>query len=429
MRLVNVLVPDEKRTLILDALDDEGVDYVVLSEGSGSDRAVVQFPLPTPAVEEVLERLSETGLDDEYIVVSSAETAQTGNFADLENRFSSRDTESIASLEIRSRVLEMEQGAAIYYTMTILSAVVAAAGLLLDSAAIVVGSMVIAPQVGAAMKASVGAVLNDREMIVTGLRSQALGLGLAVASAAAFGWFLQTLGTSPTSLSFTTIEQLNQRVSPGVLSLTVAVVAGFAGAFSLATAVSTALVGVMIAAALIPAAAAVGIGIAWNVPAVALGAGVLLVINTASVNLTGIAGLWVIGYRPGTDTYREDGSLPAARQLRSGLAALVVLAAVFAGSGYVAARHVTFEKTATETVESVVAQSEYEELELVSVQVQFRNRWLSEGTRGVTVVVRRPADTEYPELAEAIQRRLTARTDGRVAVEVEFVDTETPEVG
>lgn len=65
-------------------------------------------------------------------------------------------------------------------------------------------------------------------------------------------------------------------------------------------------VGVMIAAALIPAAA-VGIGIVWNVPAITLGAFVLLVVNAASIHLSAVATFWYLGYRP---TFWDDLEFP-----------------------------------------------------------------------------------------------------------------------
>lgn len=78
--------------------------------------------------------------------------------------------------------------------------------------------------------------------------------------------------------------------------------AGAAGALRLATALPVSLVGVMIAAALIPAAAAVGI--ARSIPSVAVDAIVLLVVNVTTINLTGAPVLWWLGYPP-TGVFEE----------------------------------------------------------------------------------------------------------------------------
>lgn len=194
MRVIRVLVPEEDQRDVFAYLEEERIDYLVLEEDSETSAVVVEFPLPTPAVEEILDGLNAAGSGVEYTVVTSAETVETRNFENLEDRYTEQEDRDIAPAELRTRALEMGQRTMIYYTMTLLSAVVAASGLLLDAPAVVVGSMVIAPQVGSALKSSVGTVFDDREMIVEGLRSQVVGLLFAIAGAAAFGWAIQWLG-------------------------------------------------------------------------------------------------------------------------------------------------------------------------------------------------------------------------------------------
>lgn len=425
MRIIYVLVPEQDQSDVSALLEEKGIDYLVLREESESDAVVVQFPLPTSAVEEVLDELNTAGVEDEYKVVTSAETVETPNFESLEDRYTEREDKDIAPAELRTRALEMGQRTLIYYTMTLLSAMVAASGLLLDAPAVVVGSMVIAPQVGSALKTSVGTVFDDREMIVSGLKSQVLGLLLAIASAAVFGWTIQWLGVGPTQLPSLALDQIHQRVSPGVLSVVVAIAAGIAAAFSLATAVPTSLVGVMIAAALIPAAAAVGIGIAWSVPTIAVGAAVLLTVNTAAINLTGISGLWALGYRPGDDSRRDTERSRRADSLRPALAGLLVISLVLAGSGYLTVQHVAVERTATDSVTDVLSRPEYDRLTLITAEAQFAQSAVLHGPRQVTVVVKRPANREYPDLATSLQRRLTTRLNRPISVEVEFRDVTT----
>ena len=424
MRLIHAFVPDQYKLDVFAYLEEEGIDYIVLTQDSEINAVVLEFPLPTPAVEGVLDDLNAAGLRDEYTVVTSAEAVETPNFEGLQDRYEEQENKDIAPEELRSRTLEMDQRTVIYYAMTLLSAMVAASGLLLDAPTVVVASMVIAPQVGSALKTSVGTVFDDRRMIVEGLRSQFLGLLLAIAGAAVFGLFVRWLGVGPTQLSSLVLEQVQQRISPGVLSVAVAVAAGVAAAFSLATAVPTSLVGVMIAVALIPAAAAVGIGIAWNVPTVAVGAAVLLTVNAAAINLAGIGGLWGLGYRLSDNSRRDTERPRRTDSFRPALVALLVISLVFAGSGYLTVQHVMFERTATDSVSEVLSTPEYDRLVLVTVETQFgQTGWALDGPRKVTVVVRRPADLAYPDLAASLERQLTARTNRPITVEVEFRDT------
>jgi len=428
MRLVQILVPESSEDAVFDVLDDEGIDYLLTAEGSDREvGTVVQFPLPTEAVDQVLSKLRDAGLDGEYTVVVRAESVETSGFDDLEDRFitGEEQDDSVVRDEIRATALGMIPGRVTYYAMTLLSVLVATAGLLIDSPAVVVGSMVIAPQVGAALTASVGVVIDDRWMMSTGFRSQILGLTLAVGGAAAFGWALKTTGFVPPALDVATVTQISERTSPGVLSVTVGFAAGAAGAFGLATALPVSLVGVMIAAALIPAAAAVGVGIAWGYPAVTLGAGLLLVVNAAAINLAATVTFWYLGYRP--EGWAPDEGLGNVTRARVGASALTLalLLAVFAGAGVVVADHVAFENDANEAVGDVLDREAYEDVELVAVRAEFTDRRFTGGDHRVTVIVSHSADERHPDLPEAISAAIAERTGAEVRVQVEYTERRT----
>lgn len=426
MRVVQVLVAEEKRETVLGVLDDERVDYVIVTEESANGSSVlVEFPLPAEAVEYILDALTDAGVESGHVVVLSAESAMTEQFEALEERFVAGEDEdaSIAHEEIRTKAHGMQPDRRTYYAMTLLSAVVAVVGLLLDSPALVVGSMVIAPQVGAALLTSVGAVIDDREMVTDGLRSQVGGLALAVVGATLFGFGLKSAAFVPTTLSLTTVAQISQRISPGFLSFAVAVAAGAAAAFGLATALPVSLVGVMIAAALIPAAAAVGIGIAWGFPGVAAGAFVLLVVNAASINLASIVVLWYLGYRP--DDWTADDRRPVVARLREHATTVLtvgLLVAVLVVTGAAISEQVVVENQANRAVEEVLARPAYADLTLLGVQVEFAGLPGVTTAPEVTVLVSRPDGAAYPGLAQALSEQVATDIGRPLPVTVEYRD-------
>ncbi|MDG5821486.1 TIGR00341 family protein [Natronococcus sp. A-GB7] len=425
MRLLQVLVPDEKRDDALRALDEEKLDYVRTSECSDEVEAeLVTLPVPTQAVEHVLTSLREVGIEDEFIVVSSIETARTPGIEDLEERFVNgrEEDDSIARDEIRTKALNMTPGRVTYYAMTLLSAVVATAGLLLDSPAIVVGSMVIAPQISAALTGTVGLVLDDRRMFFDGVTSLVIGLGVAMVGAFAFAWLVRAGGLVPGIIDITAIGQVQNRISPGLLALVVGVCAGAAGAFGLATAIPVSLVGVMIAVALIPAAAAVGIGVAWGDTGVALGAFVLVAINATSILLSGLAVFWYLGYRP--DEWTPGTLTGNLTRDRLGTVAVMIAISliVLAGAGVVLGQHVAFENEVNDEVRAVLDDDDYEELELVELETEFYDGGAVTDETGVTVAVRRPADAPYPDLVPDLRESLEERTDHDIAIVAEFVE-------
>ena len=414
MRLVKVLVPDEQRDVVLSVLDDENIDHVLIEEANGG--TVIEFPLPEQAVDYVQDRLEEAGVDDQYLVTLGVESVRTDGLSELEQRFieGEEGEESVPREEIRATALGLNPDPIAYYAMTVISAIVAVAGLLLDSAALVVGSMVIAPQVGSALTTSVGAALDDWGMVGRGVRAQLLSLAVAVVGAAVFGWLLQSFGFVSGYVDLDTISQIGHRLSPGFLTLTVGVAAGVAGALGIATALPVALVGVMVAVALIPAAATVGIGIAWGRPSVAFAALILLVVNVIAINVAGFATLRALGYRPEA----EDG--PAGRRRRA-LAVGACLLVVLGGVGFAVGAQATFQNDVTVAVNDVLTEDAYQELELVQVRTEFVSVPRATDPT-VTVVINRPADESYPDIAERLGRQIETTTDRSVKVRVEFVD-------
>ncbi|MDQ2071940.1 TIGR00341 family protein [Haloarcula sp. H-GB4] len=418
MRLIHIRVPDAVLNSVCGVLDDRDISYVQTKETSDDETAwLLQFPLPPEAVDEVLDDLEATGLDaDRYTVVGNAETARPD-----QSNSARRHEDRISHDELRGRAVGMNPGQGTYYGMTVLSAIVATAGLLLDSPAIVVGSMVIAPQVGSALIASVGTTLSDRRLIAEGVRDQLLGLAVAIGSAALFGLFIRYSGFVPGQLRVTTVQQIAQRISPGFLSLAVGLCAGAAGAFGLATALPVSLVGVMIAAALIPAAAAIGVGIAWGLPAVALGAGILLLVNVASINLTGVLVLWGLGFRP-LNWAADRSPTETIRTYAPTVFAVLALLVAFAGAGTVTAQQMQVETSVNDAVTEVLSDESYERLRLQSVQTRFGGVSVYRLDRVVTVAVSRPADRPYPALVSDLERAVGRSIADDATVEVTFED-------
>ncbi|MFB6103124.1 MAG: TIGR00341 family protein [Haloplanus sp.] len=430
MRLVQVMVPAGKREAILRALEDEGIDYVVTEETSHREyTATVTFPLPQAAVEPVLEELRDAGLDREaYTVVLDAETVISRRFDDLVERYQEEEEngDRIAREELAARARSLSPNWRTFVVMTVVSAVVATAGLLLDSAAVVVGSMVIAPLIGPAMATSTGSVVDDRDLLVRGVKLQVAGGVLAVLAAAAFAILLRTAHVVPLEAGEVfAIDEVRERLVPDVLSLVIALGAGAAGALSLSTGVSTALVGVMIAAALVPPTAVVGIGLAWGSPRTVTGALVLVLVNFLSINFAALAVLWATGYRPKGWLRREEARTATLKRIAALGAALLVLSALLAGVTYSTYRTATFEEETRVIVDDVL--DDYPALERLSITVAYEEQFPFSRPERVTITVGHPPGYGTPALADRFAERIGRlanppfRADRPVTVEVRYV--------
>ncbi|WP_411967373.1 TIGR00341 family protein [Haloferax sp. YSSS75] len=430
MRLVQVLVPAGKRETVLRTLDEEGVDYAVSDESSGRDFvAVVTFPLPKEAVEPVLSRLRDAGVErDAYTVVVNAETVASKRFDALVEKYreDEENDDRIAREELASKAADLAPSFPTYVAMTIISALVATAGLLLNSPAVVVGSMVIAPLVGPAMAASVGTVVDDDEMFVRGVRLQAIGGVFAIGSAAVFAFVLKESGAVPLSVSeVLQIPEVDERLAPDVLSLVIALGAGAAGAISLSTGVSTALVGVMIAAALIPPTAVVGIGIAWGAPEAIVGSAILVLVNILSVNFVAIAVLWQQGYQPEHWIRQSEARRTTLYRIVVLGMGLLVLSSFLGAVTYTTYRNAGFQSDAQDAIEDVLADSN---AHLLALDIRHDTGPLQEPTHVVVTVGYDPQEDPpqvQPALADAVNavapEPLSPWATDEVTVEVRYI--------
>ena len=422
------MIPAGKRAAVVRALDDEGVDYVVSDETSGREyTAVATFPLPTAAVEPVLDRLREAGIDEStYTVIVAAETVISRRFEALEDEYeeaSERGGDRISREELQAKADDLASGLGTYVLMTVISAVIATAGLLLDSPATVVGSMVIAPLIGPAMSAAIGTVVDDEALFRRGVRMQILGVAVAVLAATLFAFALRSLALVPPGLDPLELAEVSERLAPNVLVLVVAVGAGVAGIVSLMTGVSATLVGVMIAVALIPPAAAVGIGIAFQIPRLVLGAGVIVAVNVLSINLSALVMLWYEGYRP-QRWFREDEARAAFLKRVAVLAVAIALLSVFLGG-------VTYESYVASTTEADIRAAATDELtavdsefELLELSVERTGTVPPLETDRVVVTVGVPPGSTVAGTAPALDDRIESVVDREVDVEVRTVTVE-----
>jgi len=429
VRLVQVMVPAGKRQAVIEALDEEGIDYVVTDETSGRQfTAVVTFPIPTAAVEPVLETLRSVGIDEStYTVVTEAETVISRRFEQLEEAYAAESeysSDRIAQEELRTKAERLVSNTSTYVLLTVISAVIATAGLLLGSPATVVGSMVIAPLIGPALSAAVGTVVDDDELFRTGIRLQAVGVVVAVVAATVFAAVLRGLNLVPPGLDPLAIAEVAERVAPNVLVLAVAIGAGIAGVVSLMSGVSSALVGVMIAVALIPPAAAVGIGVAFRIPRLALGSGVLVLVNVLSINLAALLMLWYEGYRPDSWFRKAEAKAALIKRATVLVAAIAVLSLFLGG--------VTYDSYAAATAEAEIDDAVVTELEaadaqlrLVELDVERTGTIPPRHTERVVVTVGIEPGGAIDGLAGRIDDRIETVIDESVTVELRVVTVET----
>jgi uncharacterized hydrophobic protein (TIGR00341 family) len=214
----------------------------------------------------------------------------------------------------------------IYIAMVILSAVVAAVGLLKDNLAVIIGAMVIAPLLGPNVALALSTTLGDRKLARRATYTNLVGILLALVVSIILGLFFK-----PDTSGY----EIAARTSVSLADIALALVAGVAGSLAFTTGVSSALVGVMVAVALLPPLVTCGLLIGsgdWNP---AQGAFLLLLTNLICINLAGVLTFMAQGIRPRTWYDAERAKQHSLRAVIIWIILLVALAIVI----HLAGRH------------------------------------------------------------------------------------------
>lgn len=178
-----------------------------------------------------------------------------------------------------------------FFLLVALSTIVAAIGLLEDNVAVVVGAMVIAPLLGPNIALAFSAALGDTKLMWRALSTNLAGLLLAV---------LMSVGIGIAWPATFDSQELLARTDVGLDSVALALASGAAAVLSLITGLSSVLVGVMVAVALLPPAATMGIMLGAGQFQLAGGAGLLLAVNIVCVNLAAKVAFLAKGVKPRT---------------------------------------------------------------------------------------------------------------------------------
>ena len=166
-----------------------------------------------------------------------------------------------------------------FAVLMFLSSMVAAIGLLQNSAAVVIGAMMIAPLMAPIMGIAACLIMGWGRRLLTGLAL----VSMSALGAIAVGWLFATLLTAEgTELT----SQVVERSSPDIRDLLVALGAGAAGAYATVhKKISGALPGVAVAVALVPPLAAIGVLLGYGQPQLARGATLLFLTNLVGIVL------------------------------------------------------------------------------------------------------------------------------------------------
>ena len=258
-KVIRILVKPEQRQTILDALQG-------ILATSFSYRVVV---IPIEAA------LPREEAEEETEIISATETTRE---------------ELYNSIGKNARLNQT------YLLLIFLSTVVVAIGLLKDNVAVVIGAMVIAPLLGPNLAMALGTALGDTDLMWKAFKTGLAGMSLALGLSILIGIFWPLNVES---------RELLARTYVGLDSAVLAMASGAAAVISLTSGIPSILVGVMVAVALLPPAATMGLMLGAGQTDLAYGAAFLLAVNIVAINLSAKLAFLVQGIKPRTWLEKE----------------------------------------------------------------------------------------------------------------------------
>ncbi|MFP8488064.1 TIGR00341 family protein [Gracilimonas sp. Q87] len=306
LRLVKILPPEGFNDLNELVNEDDIVDsWIDKSEGG---KTVINLLADVELTEKILGELETkfSGKED-YRIVLLPISATLPSHSDDEEENKDKATEQekddervnrISREELYEEIKKVVDFSWVYLVLIALSCVVAANGLIRDNAAMVIGAMVIAPILGPNVGLALATTLGDKALLKRSLKSILYGFSLGISLSFLMGLIINI---DPD------VSQINSRTVVSYADIALGLAAGVAGCLSFTRGISAAVIGVMVAVALLPPMVTTGLLLGSGMYDLAYGAGLLTLTYIICINLAGIITFLLQGIKPHSFVEQREG--------------------------------------------------------------------------------------------------------------------------
>ncbi|HEV8207878.1 MAG TPA: DUF389 domain-containing protein [Acidimicrobiia bacterium] len=294
---IRAVCPTDVTPRLLESLGaNDGVVNLVVLEGVARNPAgdSLQFDVITAEANRVLDELRRLELDRRgSIVIENIDTSISELAAQAERREPTKANFSPIWEEAEARIRERGTYRPSWYALLAIAGIIGAVGILTNSQILIVGAMVVGPEYGAMIGVALGIDQRDGMPIRRGLNALLFGFALAIAVTLVFSLLIRAFDLQPRAYELGIRPVADLIDSPNAFSVIVAVLAGIVGVVSLTEARASTLIGVFVSVTTIPAAADMGLSMAFGDWSEARGAFLQLVVNVVILIVVGAIGLAV----------------------------------------------------------------------------------------------------------------------------------------
>ncbi|WP_328506278.1 DUF389 domain-containing protein [Streptomyces sp. NBC_00391] len=288
---LRLITPSDRTDEVVRLLEDAvGTTHLVVVPGAARNPAgdVVMCDVAREAGDELIGALRALDLDRTgSIAVENIDLSLSERADEAEKDAPGEGADAVLWEHLTDATHEESTLSVTYVAFLTLATMIAACGVVLDNAILIVGAMAVGPEFGPLAGISTSIVQRHPRLALRSLIALLVGFAMAMAVTVGFSLFMD-------ALDLFSREQLDAErpntafvYAPDAFSFVVAVLAGIAGTLSLTSAKSGALVGVAISVTTVPAAANAAVALSYGDTPQTVGSTEQLLLNLLGIVLAG----------------------------------------------------------------------------------------------------------------------------------------------
>ncbi|MEJ8648824.1 DUF389 domain-containing protein [Streptomyces sp. MS1.AVA.3] len=288
---LRLIVPADRTDEVLQLLETTvGTTHLVVLSGAARDPQgdVVLCDVAREAGDGLLARLRAMDLDRTgSIAIENIDLSLSRRADRAEDEAPGEGADAVLWESLTDATHEESTLSATYLAFLSLATMIAACGVVLDNAILIVGAMAVGPEFGPLAGICTALVQRAPRLAWRSLQALLVGFALAMVVTVGFSLFMDAVGLFRVEALEAARPNTHFIYRPDWFSFVVAVLAGIAGVLSLTSAKSGALVGVAISVTTVPAAANAAVALGYQEYGQAWHSMEQLLLNLAGIVIAG----------------------------------------------------------------------------------------------------------------------------------------------
>ncbi|MFE2326357.1 DUF389 domain-containing protein [Streptomyces sp. NPDC059385] len=288
---LRMITPHHLTEQVVDLIDQTvGTTHLVVLPGAARDPEgdLVLVDVAREAADELLQEMRSLGIDKTgSIAVENIDLSISTRADDAEEEAPGEAADAVVWEQLSESTHEESTLTITYSVFMIVATMIAACGVVLDNAILIVGAMAVGPEFGPLAGICTGLVQRRPRLAGRSLFALAVGFTVAMAATTVFSLVMNALGLFHEGMLDDPRPNTSFIWQPDPFSFVVALLAGIAGMLSLTSAKAGALVGVAISVTTVPAGANAAVALSYGDLAQMWGSGIQLAVNLGGIVLSG----------------------------------------------------------------------------------------------------------------------------------------------